>query len=206
MSRLARAAAAALAAGSVVPWLLLLAPAASAHASLVSSSPAQGARLEALPDRVVFEFSEEMDPTAYVVVTGPDGGSLVDGPPVVEGGTVTQALADGGGDGGYLMAVKGVSADGHAVTGRVEFVVGEGELPSAAGTGATAPGTGDDDTAAEAPASSGASAATPGTSPAPAGRPLWVWSVGPACLLAAAAMWLAGSRASESSGTRAGDT
>lgn len=163
---------------------------AHAHASLVSTDPEQGAVLGAFPGRVEFVFSEPMDPTAYVVVTAPDGSALAVGAPEVDGATITQEVADGG-DGTYVMAVKAVSKDGHPLTGRVDFAVGE---PSA-----TPP--------TEEPAPEPAASADPSPTPAGGGdtttradaggwrgHDAWVWLVGPAFLCGAGALWLAGRR------------
>lgn len=162
---------------------------AYAHASMVGSSPEQGAVLDALPDQVDFEFSEPMDPTAYVVVTAPDGSALAVGEPRVDGSTVTQEIGSGA-DGTYLMAVKAVSRDGHPVTGRVEFVVGE---PSATGT-VEAP-SGQTSVATDSPTTS---ASDGHSSDRGAGawrdRDPWVWWVGPGFLGIAVALWLAGRR------------
>ncbi len=165
---------------------------AFAHASLVGSTPEQGAVLDALPGEVVFEFSDDMDATAYVVVTGPDGASATVGDPEVRGTEVRQRLAPGTAalEGTYVMAVKAVSVDGHPVTGRVEFAVGR---PSDAGS--------PEPSESSSPASEPVSAAgRNGSSAAPGaeigGRPLWVWLVGPGCLLAALGLWWTGRRVS----------
>lgn len=161
---------------------------AYAHASMVDSSPEQGAVLDALPEVVEFEFSEPMDPTAYVVVTAPDGSALAVGDPEVDGATVTQEVGPGG-DGSYLMAVKAVSRDGHPVTGRVEFVVGE---PSAT-TGATEPDPGA--SVADSPTSTAGGASDEGGGVSWRGHAPWVWWVGPGLLAIAGVLWLAARRA-----------
>lgn len=122
MNRLLRSALRLVAAIGLVAFLALPSP-ASAHASLVSSSPEQGQQLARLPDRVDFEFNQDMSSPAYVIVTAPDGSSVTDGDPVVEGAEVTQALTDGP-DGSYTMAYRAVSEDGHPVTGEITFTVG----------------------------------------------------------------------------------
>ena len=128
--------------GALLIWLaglaLALGPSpAAAHASLVSSTPAQGARLDALPEQVRLEFSDAVLAPAYVVITGPDGRSATRGEPEVQGAVVTQATA-GGPAGGYTLAYRAVSEDGHVVTGQIGFAVGEGaSVPSAAADPAT---------------------------------------------------------------------
>lgn len=163
---------------------------AHAHASLVSTDPEQGAVLDALPGRVEFVFSEPMDPTAYVVVTAPDGSALAVGDPEVDGATITQEVADGG-DGTYVMAMKAVSRDGHPLTGRVDFVVGE---PSAA-TPTPEPAPEPAASADPSPTSAGAGDSTVrARSGGWRGHDAWVWLVGPGLLCVAGALWLAGRR------------
>lgn len=159
---------------------------AYAHATMVATDPEEGAILDDLPAQVSFEFSEPMDPVAYVVVTAPDGTSLADGDPVVDGSTVTQSITDSG-DGTYLMAVKAVSEDGHPITGRVEFVVGEASEPLSAETAGSV-------TSSTTPSPDTSSTSATGISRQPtvwAGQPPWVWSVGLGFILAAAVLWLA---------------
>lgn len=103
--------------------LLATAPAAYAHAALVSSSPAQGEVVPTLPAEVVFTFNQDMSAPAYVIVTAPDGSSVTDGDPEVDGARVTQALTDGP-EGTYTMAYRAVSEDGHPVTGQITFTLG----------------------------------------------------------------------------------
>ncbi|MGD9960845.1 copper resistance CopC family protein [Nocardioides sp.] len=96
-----------------------------AHATLVASTPTQGAVLQALPEQVEFEFSQDISSPAYVIVTAPDGSSVTSGTPRVDGAFVRQGITDGPG-GTYTMAYRAVSEDGHPVTGEITFTVGEG--------------------------------------------------------------------------------
>lgn len=107
------------------------APPAAAHTGLVSSSPADGDVLPALPDRVSLEFGADMTTPAYVAVTGPDGAPVTAGAPVVAGSTVEQRLG-GGGDGGYTVAYRVLTADGHWATGQLTFTVGDAPAPAPA--------------------------------------------------------------------------
>ena len=166
---------------------------AYAHASMVGSSPEQGDVLDALPDQVDFEFSEPMDPTAYVAVTAPDGSALTVGEPEVDGSTVTQEIGAGG-DGTYLMAIKAVSRDGHPVSGRVEFVVGE---PSETGTAEAPSGQPSVDTDSPTTSASDVGATDQGHDTGWRGRDPWVWWVGPGFLGLAGALWLAGRRTTQ---------
>jgi copper resistance protein C len=176
-----------LAVSSALAGLLLGASPASAHASLVGSTPAQDARLDALPGEVSFEFSEQMSAPAYVVVTAPDGTALADGDPVVDGATVRQAVSPSTATGTFTMAYRAVSEDGHPVTGQISFDVGEASSP-----------------APSASASPSASA-TPGPAPAAAssdddgggGIPTWATVGVPVVLLVLALLLFAWSRRAE---------
>lgn len=98
---------------------------AAAHISLLSSDPAPGQRLEQVPDQARLEFSEPVSEPAYVVVTAP-GGARSDPDTVrVDGATVVVDLPTGA-EGAWALAFRVVSRDGHPVSGRVDFVVGDG--------------------------------------------------------------------------------
>lgn len=106
---------------------LVLGPArpAWAHAELATSDPADGAVLERGPDKVVLEFTEG-------VTVQPDGVRVLD----AEGKRVDRGTAEATDrtvrvplrsvlpDGGYLVAWRVVSADGHPVHGGFSFSVG----------------------------------------------------------------------------------
>lgn len=118
---------------------------AAAHASLVSSTPTQDAQVGPAPRQVSFTFSEEVQEPAFVAVSGPDGGSLLAGDPVVDGATVTQDVAAGGA-GTWTAAYRVVSEDGHPITGEITFDVAQGSdeategkprSDAASGSGAT---------------------------------------------------------------------
>lgn len=105
---------------------LVAAPRAEAHAGLASSSPADGAVLEAAPAEVRLGFTEELQEPAYVVVTAPDGTRSSSQAAVVEGADAVQAVpAPAGGDaeGVWRIAFRVVSADGHPITGELSFTV-----------------------------------------------------------------------------------
>lgn len=105
---------------------------ASAHASLVASDPEAGQRFDRLPDQVRLEFSEQISAPAYVVVTAPDGSRADQGEVAIDGSVVTVALGGSAPTGTYGAAFRVVSEDGHPVTGRIGFVVGDGPLDDTA--------------------------------------------------------------------------
>jgi copper resistance protein C len=102
---------------------LATALAASAHAALLSMSPAAGSTVTKAPAQVVLTFNEAVSTSfATVTVTGQDGDPVSSGRPDVSGKTVTQKLADTG-SGRYTVAFRVVSEDGHPVSGKATFTV-----------------------------------------------------------------------------------
>ncbi len=138
-----RLAALAIMLGTLVAGLLALAPQASAHAVVVSSSPADGSRLAKAPTSVSVKFDEAvgLDPGYLRVVDSAgrrvDVGSAVH--PNGDGSTVSVTLKQGLGNGSYLASFRVVSADSHPVAGSINFVVGNGPLGAAAEPSAGTP-------------------------------------------------------------------
>ena len=115
--------------------LFLIAP-ASAHTSLVSSSPESGAVLSEVPAEVRLKFNESLllvdskNPNRIEVVNGI--GQVVSGMTVVEGPEIFTALdlsLEPSGE--YSVKYRVVSADGHPVEGEYQFTVASGEVISA---------------------------------------------------------------------------
>ena len=107
---------------------------AAAHATLVSTDPGEGARLETAPGEVTLEFSEGVSLGAgYARVLASGGGRADAGTASVDGGLLTIPLRSGLPDDGYLVTYRVVSADSHPISGAFSFVVGDGELVPAAG-------------------------------------------------------------------------
>ena len=104
------------------------APPARAHAFQVDHRPAQGQRLEAVPDRVALQFSEPVvADTVRVTVENVSQTGLIVGRPVTrsDGRVVDVTLAEGG-DGVYVVAYEVVSAlDAHVTSGEFAFAVGK---------------------------------------------------------------------------------
>jgi copper transport protein len=114
-------------------WLVfgvLSAGPAAAHAVLVSSDPAEGAQLDAVPSAVTLEFSEGVSLGAgYARVLDADGERVDTGTASVDGGVLTIPLRDGlPEDAGYLVTYRVVSADSHPIAGSYSFAVGDAEL------------------------------------------------------------------------------
>ncbi|SNS32408.1 copper transport protein [Geodermatophilus pulveris] len=122
-------------------WLaagVATAPPAAAHAELVSTDPAEGARLEQAPAQVTLTFTEGVSLGAgYARVLDAAGERVDTGSASVEGDAVVVPLRGDLADDGYLVTYRVVSADSHPVSGAFSFVVGDGELvPAGAASGA----------------------------------------------------------------------
>ena len=112
--------------------VLTTAPAA-AHAVVEQTTPADGARLDAAPDRVTIRFDEQVGLGAgYARVLAPGGGRVDTGTATVEGTSVVIPLRTGLPDAGYVVTYRVVSADSHPVSGAFTFVVGDGAPVAAA--------------------------------------------------------------------------
>ncbi|MGZ4643173.1 MAG: copper resistance CopC/CopD family protein [Blastococcus sp.] len=136
----------------VASWLLagvVVAGPASAHATLISTDPGEGARIATAPKQVTLTFDEAVSLGAgYARVLGSTGSRADVGAAHVDGGVLTIPLRGDLPDGGYLVTYRVVSSDSHPIAGAYSFVVGRGSLVS----GAVASGEGSGDpvvTAAE---------------------------------------------------------
>lgn len=147
MTRLRRrmasvAVATALLGGATAP-ALVLAPAASAHAVLLSVDPEDSAELETSPEQVVLTFNEEVNQNfASVAVTSEeDRTNRAVGEPVVEGPNVTVQIEDLP-PGAYTVGYRVTSVDGHVVGGSSVFTVAGDGSAGAPGTDAADGGDG----------------------------------------------------------------
>ena len=124
--------------GGLLALLLVTAPAAAAHATVVSSTPADGARLAAAPSTVTVTFDEAvgLNGVGYLRVVDQTGRDVDAGPASHPGGDATQiatTLKTGLGDGTYTASFRVISADSHPVAGVIRFVVGNGALVGGSG-------------------------------------------------------------------------
>ncbi|WP_234359599.1 copper resistance protein CopC [Plantactinospora sp. BC1] len=111
---------------------LLLGPAvpASAHAVLVSSSPAADAVLSNSPAEVVLTFSESVrEVPDKIRVLGPDGSRVDRGDPTFNGAVITVPVDASGAQGSYLVSYRVISADNHPVAGAYTYSVGAPSTP-----------------------------------------------------------------------------
>jgi len=95
---------------------------ASAHATLIGSDPADGAKLSAAPTTVTLTFDDSLENFEPVVtVTGPDGGQYQAGEATIDGATLSSPVLPLTAAGTYTIAYRVVSDDGHPVEGQVRF-------------------------------------------------------------------------------------
>jgi len=101
---------------------------ASAHTGLVWSYPAAGMSLPNPPAEVALEVDDPLQLEVSQLVVRDALGEVqpLDGPRLTRGVLVlTVALAGGGAWGQWQVDYRLVGTDGHAVTGRIDFAVGE---------------------------------------------------------------------------------
>ncbi|KUP96377.1 copper resistance CopC family protein [Thermobifida cellulosilytica] len=113
-----------------LPLSVGLAPSAQAHNTLISSSPEDGATLDAPPEEVVLTFNADvLEGGNGIVVTGPDGADYADGEVVVDGSEASVALAPLTVPGEYTIDYRIVSADGHPLSDTLSFTLDESAVP-----------------------------------------------------------------------------
>ncbi|ADG76257.1 copper resistance protein CopC [Cellulomonas flavigena DSM 20109] len=149
--------------GALAALVLLLAvlgaSPASAHNTLRSSDPADGATVATVPPQVTLTFDQEaLDLGTQVVVTGPDGVVVSDGPVQLVDTSVVQPLVATLPAGAYTVEWRVTSADGHPLSGALTFTASE----AAGAVAAPAP-----DVPAEDPAAGPTEAATTAAGPSP---------------------------------------
>jgi methionine-rich copper-binding protein CopC len=98
---------------------------ASAHASLVRSSPADRVSVATAPKIVSLTFDENIRVPSVILVTDADGASVVAGKTSVVDNIVSTGVSLST-SGDYTVVYRVVSADGHPVSGRLSFGVGTG--------------------------------------------------------------------------------
>jgi copper transport protein len=108
----------------------LLAPAAaSAHARLVRTVPADRAVLAHAPDRVVAYFDDAIRVAPDNAAIRNGDGSVLQAKPIAHGKTLVLPLRARLGEGDYSVRWSAVSDDGHIVQGVLAFGVGLGRAP-----------------------------------------------------------------------------
>lgn len=107
---------------SLSALLLMAATPAFAHAHLVKSLPADGARIKS-PSRIVLSFSEALEPAfSGALLIDKDGRNLT-GEPVKINGRLMTLLPAHLEPGDYTVSWHSVGHDTHRLEGRVHFTV-----------------------------------------------------------------------------------
>lgn len=123
-----------LAAALLTAFLVLFAPLpASAHDTLLASSPEADGTVETLPSELTLTFSNKLidgDGATEIVVTDPSGTNVAVGAAVLNGAVVTQPLAAEAQAGAYHVVWKIVSSDGHPTSGEFSFTVSTATTPA----------------------------------------------------------------------------
>jgi len=146
---------------------------ASAHNSVVSTTPAEDAVVTEQPGTVSLTTNDallDLGTGAALLVQGPDGLAYGDGCAVIDGATAS-SVVELGEAGTYTVIWQVVSTDGHPISGEWTFdwqpadgvVLGTGtDSPACGGdaTGTAAPGAGDASDAADEGADAAASGST----------------------------------------------
>lgn len=124
--------------GGLSAVAVVFAPAASAHATVSSSDPADGSRVAVAPAQVSITFDESVGlGLGYLRVISSGGTDVGAGPAVHPGGAgqvISVPLKPDLGDGTYIASWRVISADSHPVEGTIRFVVGNGVLSTTAVT------------------------------------------------------------------------
>lgn len=103
---------------------------AAAHDTLISSTPSTGEVLEQAPEEIRLTFSADLlDLGGEILVTDEQGAQHTDGAMVVDGADASIGVDDLA-DGGYTVAWRVVSSDGHPISGVIPFAVGDAEPPA----------------------------------------------------------------------------
>jgi len=110
---------------STLAVLSPIAPSASAHDELVSTTPAQGEHLADPPPEVSMVFSDKLiEVGAVILVVDEKGKNWVDGDVRLDGATATAPLDPTLPDGNYQVRWRVVSTDGHPISGTFDFSTG----------------------------------------------------------------------------------
>lgn len=98
----------------------------SAHADLISSTPADGSILDTAPTELVLRFTEGVDlQSDGIRLLDADGTPVTLGPAEAADSTVTAPIDAELDQGSYVVAWRAVSADGHPIRGAFTFSVGQ---------------------------------------------------------------------------------
>lgn len=115
--------------GLLLTLFWLPSPLAQAHAELVTSNPAVGAHLDAVPSQVIVTFDENLliigGPTTNILMVKDPQGSQIDAKNShVSGASLTVDVNPVVASGSFRVSWRVVSSDGHPVQGSYQFTVG----------------------------------------------------------------------------------
>ncbi|MBB5643610.1 copper resistance CopC family protein [Cryobacterium roopkundense] len=114
-------------------------PAASAHDSVLSTTPGETEHLGSAPAQIEMVFTDDILQLGAILLVVDEGGDdWAQGAPTLEGAKVSQAVATDLPDGNYQVRWRVVSADGHPVSGTFDFGVGAADAVFTAESGAAA--------------------------------------------------------------------
>lgn len=108
-------------------WLLFAAGQAAAHAVLLETAPAEGARLADAPRSAALRFNEPVTPAAIRLV-GPGIQQELDARS--ENDRIVVDLPVDLKAGGYYLVWRVASADTHPIAGTISFAIGDAALPA----------------------------------------------------------------------------
>jgi copper transport protein len=114
--------------------------AASAHAVLQRSVPADRAVVKSAPAVVRFFYDDPVEPAPGIAAIRNGGGSVLGAKPHTVGRELIVPLKPGLGDGVYSVRWQVVSADGHETGGVIAFAVGAGTPVAALTATSSGPG------------------------------------------------------------------
>lgn len=184
----------ALAAALLAAFLVLFAPlSASAHDSLLTSSPEADGTVDTLPSELTLTFSAKLIDGAgatEVVVTDPSGESVIDGAATVDGAIVTQPLAAEAAAGAYHVIWKVVSSDGHPTSGEFDFTVANATESTATAEPTTSPTTAQPTPAATAGPGTDVTSAPEESDSSPATTMIWVLAIAGVLVILGIVVWL----------------
>src|SRR5581483_1663552 len=126
---------------ALVAAAALIVPASgAAHATLLATSPENGAVLDTPPTQVTVTFDDTIRVGSNnAVVANASRASALSGPAVAHGRTLVLPLEPHLSDGAYTARWSIVSDDGHREEGVIAFAVGAGSAPPQAVLGAAVP-------------------------------------------------------------------
>lgn len=127
-----------LAAVLALAGLVLAAGPASAHATLISSDPAEGAVVATAPEQVTFTFDEPVRATSNSVRLFDATGKELEAEAKTRDTRLLVDLPGDLGEGTFIVAWRAVSSDGHPIGGALTFSIGSPSATVAANVSAPA--------------------------------------------------------------------